>query len=182
MTTRSFAQLALRTFPALVFALALGAANAQTATNTCGYAAGKEYSVSAESACSWQSFNKPAAFTAGLVASGCSGGNNGDAWGWFKAVSTSTTITFDPNTNVRPIMHVYTGACGSLTQVDCVNSGSNGSNAVLSLTTVIGQDYMIRIQRHNSSLVMDGALCISSSKSADACSLWAWGEYTVGTQ
>lgn len=182
MTTPSFAQLVRRSLPVLMFALALGAASAQTATNTCGYTAGNDYSVSAAPDCVWQTFNKPAAFTAALTASGCSGGNYDDAWGWFTAVSTSTTITFDPNANVRPIMHVYTGVCGSLNQVDCVNGGSNGSNAVLNLTTVIGQNYMIRIQRHNDNAVMDGRLCISSSKSSDVCSLWGWGEYPVGTQ
>ncbi|MBX2981018.1 MAG: T9SS type A sorting domain-containing protein [Flavobacteriales bacterium] len=157
----------------------IGHLAAQTATNNCGFNAGNQYAVSVGNTCSWQTFNKPTAFTRDLIATGCSAGDYDDAWGWFTAVNTLTTITFDPANNHRPIMHVYTGACGSLTQVGCVNGGSNGTNAVLTLTTVIGTNYMIRIQRHNTNEVMNGTLCILSPQTTNNCALAAVNEYQV---
>ncbi|MBK9175443.1 MAG: T9SS type A sorting domain-containing protein [Flavobacteriales bacterium] len=137
------------------------AALAQTATNACGYNAGNEYPVGAS--CVYTVFDKPGSFTATYTATGCTGGNYDDAWGWFTATEAITNITFNPDDNHRPIMHIYTGACGSLTQVTCVNSGGNGNNAVITdLVTTPGQTYMIRIQRHNDNGGMDGRLCIWS--------------------
>lgn len=153
----------LRLRPGLVISACLPwlTASAQTATNTCGYNAGNEYPVG--SSCTYSDFDKPGSFTATFTASGCSGGNYDDAWGWFTATAAITNITFDPDDNHRPIMHIYTGACGSLTQVTCVNSGGNGNNAVITdLATTPGQTYMIRIQRHNDNSGMNGRLCVWS--------------------
>ncbi|MBK7943782.1 MAG: hypothetical protein IPJ85_00065 [Flavobacteriales bacterium] len=93
-------------------------AMAQTATNNCGYNAGNEYPVG--TSCNLLTFNKTDAFTVNLNASGCNAGNRDDAWGWFTATANVTNLTYDPATSQRPIMHVYSGACGSLTQVGCV--------------------------------------------------------------
>ncbi len=156
-------------------------AQAQTATNTCGYNAGNEYPVG--SSCTYSNFDKPSSFTATYTASGCSGGNYDDAWGWFTATGTATSITFDPDNNHRSIIHVYTGTCtAGLSQVACVNSGGNGNNAVITnMITVPGQDYMVRIQRHNDNGTMEGRLCIWSPGAPandDPCNATA---LTVGT-
>ena len=132
-------------------------AMAQTATNNCGYNAGNEYPVG--TSCNLLTFNKTDAFTSNLTASGCTGGNYDDAWGWFTAASNYVNLTFDPANNHRPILHLYTGACGSLTQVGCVNSGGNGNNANLSIEVIQGQNYMVRIQRHNDNAAMNGSFC-----------------------
>lgn len=142
---------------ALVIGTVSSSARAQTATNDCGYNAGNEYPVG--TSCSLLTFNKPNTFTSYLTATGCTGSNNNDAWGWFTATSNYVNLTFDPANNHRPILHLYTGACGSLSQVGCVNSGGNGNNANLSIEVVEGQDYMVRIQRHNDSGTMNGSFC-----------------------
>lgn len=147
---------------------AFGLCSAQTATNTCSYAAGNQYTVSAT--CVFQTFNKPAAFTASMNPAGCSGANYDDAWGWFQATSTRTAITFDPAGAERPIIHVFTGACGSLTQVACFNGGANGRNAEVNIATTPGTDYMIRIQRHNTNNAMNGSICIRTALVNDECS------------
>lgn len=148
----------------VALALVLGAMtlHAQTATNNCGYNGGNQYPVG--NSCSYSTFDKPSSFSNNYNASGCSGGNNDDAWGWFTATSTVTNITYDPDNNHRSIVHVYTGTCtAGLTQVACVNSGGNGNDAdITSLATTPGTNYMIRVQRHNDNGAMDGRICIWS--------------------
>ena len=64
---------------------------AQTATNTCSYSGGNQYSVG--TSCNPTAFDKPGSFTATYNPGGCNSGNNDDAWGWFTATSTTTNIT-----------------------------------------------------------------------------------------
>ena len=64
---------------------------AQTATNTCSYSGGNQYSVGTSS--NPTAFDKPGSFTATYNPGGCNSGNNDDAWGWFTATSTTTNIT-----------------------------------------------------------------------------------------
>jgi len=147
---------------AMLLLAAAGALRAQTATDNCGYNVDNQYTVSAS--CVFQDFDKPGSFTNYMTPSGntCSSSTHDDAWGWFTATGTTTNLTFDPDNNHRAIMHVFSGACGSLTQVGCFNAGSNGSNANLTIATTIGTSYMVRIQRHNDNNGMDGRLCVWS--------------------
>lgn len=149
----------------LAVLLAVGAPSAvfaQTATNNCGYNAGNQYPVG--TSCTYDTFDKPSSFTNYMTPSGstCNSGNYDDAWGWFTATGTTTNITYDPDDNHRAIVHVFTGTCGSLSQVTCLDAGSNGTNADLSFATAIGTNYMVRVQRRNTDNSMDGRLCIWS--------------------
>lgn len=133
---------------------------AQTATDVCGYNVGNQYTVS--SSCTFQNFLKPGSFTATYDPGTCGSGNFDDAWGWFTATATTTYLTYDPNNNHRAIVHVFSGACGSLSQLDCLDAGSGGTNVNLTLTTVVGTNYMVRVQRRNDNNAMDGRLCLWS--------------------
>jgi hypothetical protein len=152
---------------------------AQTASDACGYDVGNEYPV--DNSCEFRTFNKPSTFTSFTTPANCSGTNNNDAWGWFTATGTSTTITFDPDSDHRPIIHLFTGTCGSLTQVACNNSGSTGTNAQVVANTTPGTTYLVRIQRHASSNGMNGRICIWSPPSTDACSLEPATQVPVGS-
>ncbi|MCW5900511.1 MAG: T9SS type A sorting domain-containing protein [Flavobacteriales bacterium] len=144
-----------------------GALLAQTATNTCDYNAGNQYAVN--TSCVFQTFNKPNSFTATMNPANCNGSNNDDAFGWFTATGTMTAVTYDPDDNHRPIVHVFTGACGSLTQVACFSAAANGNNAELVFATTPGTDYMIRVQRHNTDNAMNGRICIWTPPAFDEC-------------
>lgn len=141
---------------------------AQTASDACGYGPGNQYPVN--TICTLTSFQKPGSFVANLNPAGCSAGNYDDAFGWFTATSTSTTITYDPDGNQRAIMHVFTGPCASLTPVGCVDAGVNGANAVLTIPTVVGTNYMIRIQLRGGNTAMNGRLCVIDTPTNDDCS------------
>lgn len=159
---------ALRGLAASSLCACVLAANAQTASNTCGYDPGNQYPVG--TACTGLAFNKPDAFTATFTATGCSGSNNDDAWGWFTATSTRTVISYINTTNNRnPIIHVYTGACGSLTAVGCVNAGGNNIRETIAVATTVGQNYMIRIQHQGGNNAMDGTICIFNQVNDEPC-------------
>ncbi len=133
---------------------------AQTATNNCGYNAGNEYPVGLS--CSYSTFNKPSTFTNNANPGGCNSSANDDAWGWFTATSNNTIITFDPSTSTDPVLHLLTGACGSLTVVACADDFGNGGNETITFATTPGTDYMVRMQRYASNSALNGSLCIWS--------------------
>lgn len=135
---------------------------AQTASDGCSYGGGSQYTVN--SSCTFQDFDKPGSFGNDLNPSGCSGSSNDDAFGWFTATSTSTTITYDPdNAGHDPIMHLFSGACGSLTNLTCANTSAGGGNETITWATTIGTNYLVRIQRNGSNNGMDGRLCVYST-------------------
>lgn len=104
-------------------------------------------------------------------ASGCSGSNNDDAWGWFTATSSSTTITFTPdNTGHDAILHLFTGSCSTgMSALTCSNSGGNGASETITYATTPGQVYMVRVQRNGSNQTMNGTICVYSSAPVSIC-------------
>jgi len=153
---------------ALVMGIASAAgAGAQTASNACGYDAGNQYPVS--NACNFLAFNKPGTFTSHVTPSGCNGSGNNDAWGWFTAIGTTTTITYAPNSSTNPILHVFSGACNNLVQLACANATGSGESETLTITTVVGQNYLVRVQRSGSNSAMNGTLCIQNAPANNHC-------------
>ena len=151
----------LRALSLLMVALAtIDTTSAQSATDACSYGAGSQYTVN--SACTYQTLNKPGSFVANYNPGTCNAGNYDDAYGWFQATATTTNITYNPLNNHDAILHVFSGACGSLVQVGCADANGNGGNETLSLTTVVGTNYQIRIQRYNTNNSMDGSICVWS--------------------
>lgn len=82
------------------------------------------------------------AATASAEANGCAGNSDDDVWYKFTATSSSHNITLqNVGGSTNNLFHVlYSGECGSLTQVYC--SDPNSSTAV-GLTP--GQEYMVRV-------------------------------------
>lgn len=140
-------------------------ATAQSSSDACGFAGANQYTVN--STCSFQTFNKPVAYVNNLNPGSCGSSANDDAFGWFQATSTVTTITYDPLLNVDAILHVFSGACGSLTLLGCANVGGNGVNETVTISTTIGTNYQFRVQRSASDAIMDGSICIYNPVSND---------------
>ncbi len=94
--------------------------------------------------------------------------------GWFRFVATATTssivATVENNRNVA--LAVYSGACGSMTELGCVNAGGNGVTETLTFTTAIGTTYYIRVIRYNSGSTnndMDGTIDVVTAATNDNC-------------
>lgn len=101
-------------------------------------------------------------------ASGCSASDNDDAWHWFQATATSTTITY--NSANDAILHVFTGACATnMTALNCVNNTTSGDETI-TMATTIGTSYAIRVQRNASDQNMSGSICVYSPSANDLCS------------
>lgn len=145
----------------------------QTPTDNCGTTVGAELTVT--STCSfitWDSTTNGNYWTSGN-ASCQEGYSRDDIWGWFTATSTSTTITYSPDTR-RPILTLFQANCSNgMTSIACDNAGSNGTDATITYATTIGTVYKIRVQRHNSNANMTGDICVYNTPappSNDLCS------------
>lgn len=138
----------------------------QTATDACSFAVGSQYTVN--TACNYQNFNKPGTFVSNITPTTCTGSGNNDAFGWFQATATTTTISYNTSAfGTNPIVHLYTGTCAALTYLTCVNAtgtvGFFGNvTETIALTTVVNQNYLVRIQNQGTNNGMNGRLCVWS--------------------
>ncbi len=94
----------------------------------------------------------------------CNEGNFDDIWAWFTAVNTTTTINYDPLTTGDPIVSVFQGACNAAgTAVSCADLGGSGGTETITMSTVPGTVYHIRIQNFGTNASMLGDLCVVGS-------------------
>lgn len=141
---------------ALVVCLALPDVFAQVSSNTCGTNAANKYPVN--NTCVNRGFNVPTSYTATYNPGGCNAGANFDGYGWFTATSTLTTVRFTPAWNRDGILHVL-AACGG-TVLGCSDVYGNGGAETVTIPTVIGNNYFVRVQRKNNDDGMNGNLCV----------------------
>lgn len=144
---------------------AAGGAMAQSSSENCGFVAANQYTVN--STCSFQAFNKPNSYVNNTNPGGCGSSANDDAFGWFIATATVTTVTYDPVNSHDAILHVLSGTCGSPAVVACSNAGGDGVNESVTIQTVIGTSYHFRVQRAGSNQAMDGSICVYNPVSND---------------
>lgn len=111
--------------------------------------------------CTPITFNKPVAFVANLTPAGntCNSGTFDDAFGWFQATSTATTVRYTPATQ-DGILHVFSGTCAAPVEVACADVGGAGVAETVTFATIIGTTYFFRVQRYNSNALMDGTVCV----------------------
>lgn len=99
--------------------------------------------------------------------------NKRDGWYQFTATSNSSSIIATLNSNNRNVALVlYSGSCGLMSELACVNAGGNGTTETLTFATVPGTIYFIRIIRINSggtSNSMDGTIEVVSPASNNNC-------------
>jgi len=95
-------------------------------------------------------------------AAGCNAADRDDAWGWFDATSTSTTITYSPDSE-DAVLTLFQGACSAtMASVACADAFGAGGDETITFATTIGQRYRVRIQRYNSDGNMTGDICVYS--------------------
>ena len=83
-----------------------------------------------------------------------------DAWMWFDATSTMTTITYTPTLG-DPILTLFQGPCtpGDIS-IACKDDFGNLGAETVTIATVPGARYRVRIQRYNSNANMTGNICV----------------------
>ena len=81
---------------------------------------------------------------------GCSGTADDDVWYSFVATSSFHTITVTPTTLSDVVFQVFSGGCGGLTSLACINATTGASNETTTLTGLtIGATYRVRVYSSN---------------------------------
>jgi hypothetical protein len=76
----------------------------------------------------------------------CSGTADDDVWYKFVATATSHQVTVARTSMSNPVFEVFSGTCGSLTSLECVNDFGNNTTEVRNVTGLtIGATYYIRV-------------------------------------
>ncbi|WP_264511001.1 pre-peptidase C-terminal domain-containing protein [Flavobacterium sp. N1719] len=86
--------------------------------------------------------------TSGATSSmaGCVGGADDDVWFTFEAYDTNHMITVTPGSMANAVIQVFSGTCGALTSMNCVNNTTGASNESITLTGLtVGTIYYIRV-------------------------------------
>lgn len=115
--------------------------------------------------CTYSSFtNYQATSSSGVVNPTCANYQGRDVW-FSVVVPPSGNITVDTNTGVMTDsgMSIYSGNCGSLTQIQCNDNGSsNGNMSLITLTNRIpGETLYIRIWSKGTTAVGTFRICIT---------------------
>jgi gliding motility-associated-like protein len=107
--------------------------------NACGNA----IAIAPQQNCTFSLFNNVAA-TQSIP--GCSGNADDDVWFSFSATQATHTITVDPVSPFDPVLQVFSGTCGALTPIDCVdNYGIDGTELIVLTGLIPGQQYRFRV-------------------------------------
>lgn len=115
--------------------------------------------ITVGSSCSPTTFNSTNNVDYWNGANGCNAADFDDAWGWFIATSTSTTITYASGND--SILHLFTGACNvNMTALACADDGFVGDTETITYATTPGVRYRVRIQRWNNNQNMTGQICV----------------------
>lgn len=129
---------------------------AQVSSDACSAAAANRYPVNAT--CMPLAFNKPGTYGYNYNPGGCGASNQDDAFGNFIATSTLTTVQYTPTGGTDAILHVLSTCTGP--SLGCSDVGLANGTETVTITTVPGTTYYVRVQRYNSNAAMNGNLCI----------------------
>ncbi|MFI5149260.1 MAG: T9SS type A sorting domain-containing protein [Bacteroidia bacterium] len=86
--------------------------------------------------------------TAGATSSGgtCSGSGSQDVWYSFVASNSTATITLSPSATMDAVIQLYSGACGSLTSIQCEDAGGTGvAETINAIGLVSGATYYVQV-------------------------------------
>jgi len=96
--------------------------------------------------------NSGCSFTSGTTdgasesQAGCSGFADDDVWYSFVATNSLQTVTVHPVDAIDPVFQVFSGSCGSLTSILCVDNTFTGDDEQSNVVGLVpGQTYYIRV-------------------------------------
>lgn len=81
---------------------------------------------------------------------GCAGVADDDVWFRLVATSTSHNITVKGNTLYDPVLEMFTGTCGALTSIGCVDGTIAAPEVAIATGLTIGATYYIRVYSYGS--------------------------------
>src|SRR6218665_1486946 len=115
--------------------------------------------------------------------------NSRDGFYQFTTGASTTQVTITATTNKDLVLVLYSGACGSLTQVSCVDAGASGVTETMTVTVTPGTTYRVRlIRKATNNNNMTGNICIyepakapANDQCAGAITVACGGTYTGAT-
>ncbi|MEO5569886.1 MAG: HYR domain-containing protein [Bacteroidia bacterium] len=154
---------------------------AQSVSGSCSSAAAQQVTVGTTTG----SLNYNDGTVNDPTVSGSCGAAAQDGWLWFTALSSSTEIHFTNGSNRDAALYVYSGACGTLTQVACANNTGSSGDETIVVATISGTSYKIRVVRvsgtsGNLSGTV-GVFNVAPDACANAFSLTQTNSYSVTT-
>ena len=141
------------------------AVHAISPTSDCGTNSSQQISVSNNN-CNETSFDFSSSVGSPSLTGTCATGGTRDGWGWFTATGTSTTVSCDPSgSDARNVaLMIYSGSCGSLTLVTCVNNDNGTGTETATFTSVSGANYFIRVVRMSGTFGdADNDVCVTNN-------------------
>lgn len=130
----------------------------QASTDACGFTPGAQFPVNAT--CTNLAFNKPNSYVANMAPTGCGGSNNDDAFGWFAGTGNPVTVQYTPPGGGDAVLHVFSGTCAAPVQLGCSDNCCSGAVESVTVPTVLGTNYIVRVQRWGGDAAMNGQLCL----------------------
>lgn len=102
---------------------------------------------------------------------GCAGAADDDVWYTFTASSSSHIISVTPSSLSDAVFQVFSGACGGLTSLACVNATSGASAETTTLAGLtIGSTYRLRVYSNaNGSGQGAFSICVTTPIPNDDC-------------
>ncbi|MEN9337646.1 MAG: hypothetical protein RLZZ500_2633, partial [Bacteroidota bacterium] len=91
--------------------------------------------------------------TSGATSSltGCAGTADDDVWFTFEAYDTNHRVAVTPGSMTNVVLEIFSGSCGSLTSMNCVNATTGTLNEGITLTGLtIGTIYYVRVYSFSS--------------------------------
>lgn len=77
---------------------------------------------------------------------GCVGVADDDVWYKFVATNTTATITVDPSATMDAVVQLYSGTCGSPSNLQCADNGLfNVDEVITAVGLVVGTTYYVRV-------------------------------------
>lgn len=99
--------------------------------------------------------------------SGCSGFADDDVWFSFVATNSLANVLVQPIDNLDLVFQVYSGSCGNLSSLACVDNTLTGQNEQSDIIGLVpGQTYYIRIYDYYLGTTGDFDICITGTPTA----------------
>ncbi|MBP8822078.1 MAG: hypothetical protein KBH07_00370 [Flavobacteriales bacterium] len=139
----------------------------QASTDNCGFSGGAQWPVGAT--CNPTDFDKPGSFVSNMSPTGCGGSANDDAFAWFAGTGNPVIVTYTPPGGGNAVLHVLSGTCAAPVVEACSDNCCDGAVESVTIATVLGSNYIIRVQRWGGNGVMNnGTLCVYDAPAGPA--------------
>lgn len=138
------------------------------ANNECVAAVG--LTVNASGTCGVSTSGTTVAATQSQV--GCTGNADDDVWYSFVATGTTHGVTVTPGTLNNAVFEVFSGACGALTSLGCINNTAAGNVETSTFTGLTpAVTYYVRVYS-NGNAAQQGtfSICVTTPIANDECS------------